>query len=273
MTTIGPVTLTVSDLGRSLAFYRERIGFSVHSQGGGSARLGAGGADLLLLEERKDAVRVAGTTGLFHFAILLPSRAALAKALAHLVETRTPLQGAADHIVSESLYLADAEGNGIELYRDRPRETWTWRDGQLAMATDPLDVDALWREGRADDAPWQGLPAGTTMGHVHLRVAHIAPAERFYCDLIGFSLTARYGRQASFVAADGYHHHVAFNTWGGVGAPPPPKNALGLKEIVIDLGDRGAVERAVERLGKAGIAIGPDGLVIDPSGNAVRLAG
>jgi catechol 2,3-dioxygenase len=271
MTTMGPVTLIVGDRQRQVAFYRERIGLRVLSEDASSVHLGVEGGDLLVLEERKDAVRAVGTTGLFHVAILLPSRAALARALARLAETKTPLHGAADHRVSESLYLADPEGNGLELYRDRPRESWVWHDGLVTMTTDPLDVDGLLAEGEAQGTPWRGLPDGTRVGHVHLRVAHIAPAERFYCDLIGFDLTTRYGDGASFVATGGYHHHVAFNTWAGVGVPPPPANARGLKEFVVNLGQAGEVGRAVLRLRAAGLEVADGNLVRDPSGNPVRL--
>ena len=272
MISMGPVTLTVVDLPRAVSFYRERIGLRVHAQEEASARLGTGGDDLLVLEERRAAVRAAGTTGLFHFAILLPSRAGLARALRHLVETRTPLQGASDHLVSESLYLADPEGNGIELYRDRPRENWVWNEGLVAMATERLDVQALLAEGESDETSWAGLPAETRIGHVHLRVAHIAQAERFYCDVLGFDLTARYGDMASFVAAGGYHHHVAFNTWAGVGAPRPPADAAGLKEFVVRLEDPDAVGKALTRARAAGDPVETGDVLRDPSGNAVRLA-
>lgn len=271
MISMGPVTLTVLDLEGALAFYRQRIGLRVHAEDGASARLGVGGDDLLILTGRKNAERTVGTTGLFHFAMLLPSRAGLARALHRLAATRTPLHGAADHRVSESLYLADPEGNGIELYRDRPRETWTWNDGLVGMTTDPLDLDALLAEGDADATPFTGLPAGTTMGHVHLRVAAIAAAERFYCDVIGFVLTARYGDLASFVAAEGYHHHVAFNTWSGEGAPPPPAGAAGLAEFAVRFGDADAVGRVLTRARAAGVPVGAGNVLRDPSGNAVRL--
>jgi catechol 2,3-dioxygenase len=273
MTTIGPVSLTVADLPRALAFYTERLGFRVHAEDGGTARIGAGASDLLVLVERKGAQRAPGTTGLFHFAVLLPSREALALALARLAETRTLLHGASDHSVSESLYLADPEGNGIELYRDRPRADWVWENGALQLTVDPLDVEALLQEAASSDAAWNGLPAGTVIGHVHLKVAHIPPAERFYCDLLGFALTARYGAKASFVAARGYHHHIAFNTWSGVGVPPPPDGATGLSEFVVHLSDADELERVLARLSRAGIPFAPGGLVRDPSGNAVRLDG
>jgi len=272
MTTIGTVSLTVADLPRALAFYTERLGFRVHAEDRGSARLGAGANDLLVLVERKGAQRAPGTTGLFHFAVLLPSREALALALARLADTRTLLQGAADHLVSESLYLADPEGNGIELYRDRPRPTWVWEAGEVRMTVDPLDVEALLQEAAASNTAWTGMPAGTVIGHVHLRVAHIAPTERFYCDLLGFDLTARFGAKASFASFGGYHHHVAFNTWSGVGAPPPPEGAAGLREFVVHLGGADEVEGALARLSAAGVPIQPGALVRDPGGNAVRLA-
>jgi len=272
MTTVGPVTLTVADLPRAVAFYTERLGFRVHADDRGTARLGAGGGDLLVLVEDNAARPAHGTAGLFHFAVLLPSRAVLARSLARLAETRTRLQGAADHRVSEALYLADPEGNGIELYRDRPRGEWTWEGGHVQMTTDPLDVETLLAEGEAQATSWSGLPKGTVIGHVHLRVGRIAPAERFYCDLLGLDLTARYGPMASFVSYAGYHHHVAFNTWGGVGAPPAPDGTAGLAEFVLTLPSAEDVDRILMRAADATVPVGADALLRDPSGNAVRLA-
>jgi catechol 2,3-dioxygenase len=272
MTTVGPVTLTVADLARAVGFYTERLGFRVHETASGTARLGAGGADLLVLVESNQARPAPRATGLFHFAVLLPSRKDLAEALARLVDTRTPLQGASDHLVSEALYLADPEGNGIELYRDRPRAEWTWENGGIRMTTDPLDVAALLDEAVATASAWRELPEGTVLGHVHLRVAHIAPAERFYCDLLGFELTTRYGAMASFVSSGGYHHHVAFNTWGGVGALPPPEGAAGLKEFVVRYPGADDLGRALSRIRAAGVPVAEGDRVRDPSGNVVRLA-
>lgn len=274
-TKLGSVSLTVSDLERSLAYYTERIGLAVHAREGGTARLGAGGDDILVLVERRGARRVRGTTGLFHFAVLLPSRQALAHALARLVALRTPMQGAADHLVSEALYLGDPDGNGIEIYRDRPRDAWRWEGGEIAMATEPLDLEALLEEGRAGRDGGGGLPKGTVLGHMHLHVARIAPAERFYRDVLGFDLTTRFGPTASFLSAGRYHHHVAVNTWAGIDAPPPPEDGVGLREFEVRLPDAGEVERVTARLRAAGLPLeeGPAGpLVRDPSGNAVRLA-
>jgi catechol 2,3-dioxygenase len=274
-TRLGSVSLTVSDLDRSLAFYTERLGFRVHAREHAVARLGAGDEDILIFVERKGARRVRGTTGLFHFALLLPSREALALAFEHLAESHTPMQGAADHLVSEALYLADPDGNGIEIYRDRPRAEWRREHGEIAMATEPLDLEALIEAAEASAATYGGLPAGTVLGHVHLHVARIAPAERFYRHVIGFDLTTRFGPTASFLSAGGYHHHLAVNTWAGVDAPPPPEDAAGLREFEIVVPDADDVERVAARAADAGhpVETDTDGVLLrDPSGNAVRVA-
>lgn len=274
-TRLGSVALTVADLERSLAFYQERLGFRVHRREGAEARLGAGGDDILVLVERKGARPVRGTTGLFHFAVLLPDRGALASAFGRLAATRTPMQGAADHLVSEALYLGDPDGNGIEIYRDRPRDTWRREDGEFLMATEPLDLEALLEEADAAARPWTGLPPGTALGHVHLHVARIPPAEAFYRAVLGFDLTARYGPAARFLSAGGYHHHVAINTWAGVDAPRPPADAAGLRDFVVVLPDPDEVARVAARVEAAGFPIRQDAggpVVADPSGNAVRLA-
>ena len=228
---IGQVSLTVRDLERSLSFYREVLGFVELGPG----RLGpAGGRVLIELHERKDAiVKPRRSAGLFHFAILVPSRAALGRSLRRLAETRWPMSGAADHLVSEALYLNDPDGLGIEIYRDRPRDTWRVANGELAMATDPLDLQAIHDEPGAETA-WNGLEAGTIMGHVHLHVPHIDTAEAFYCGRIGFDPIVRRYPGALFVSAGGYHHHLGLNTWAGIGAPPPPENSAGLRSFTIE---------------------------------------
>jgi catechol 2,3-dioxygenase len=272
-TTIGAVHLTISDLRRSIRFYETHLGFSLHRRDDRTASLGAGGADLLVLTQCETAPRVRGTTGLYHFAILVPSRADLARSLRRLVATDTIIQGAADHGVSEALYLADEDGNGIEIYRDRPRDQWPIVGGHLQMGADPFDLDALLTEaGRADSAA--GLPAGTTIGHVHLHVSRLEDAHAFYVDLLGFELMQRYGPSALFVAAGGYHHHIGLNTWAGVGAPPPPPGAIGLEHFVVMLPDDAARDSVVGRLTAAGIVPEPvDGglLVHDPAKNAILL--
>ena len=234
---IGQVSLTVRDLNRSLSFYRDVLGLVDAGRAGpaGSAALGPpGGRVLIELHERTDAVaKPRRSSGLYHFAILVPSRAALGRSLRRLSEMRWPLSGAADHLVSEALYLDDPDGLGIEIYRDRPRDSWRIVDGEMAMATDPLDVEALGEEPGAK-TPWGGLEFGTIMGHVHLHVAHLDAAEELYCGRIGFEPMLRRYPGALFVAAGGYHHHVGLNTWAGVGAPPPPENAVGLRSFTIE---------------------------------------
>jgi catechol 2,3-dioxygenase len=216
-------------------FYRDVLGFHESHRDGRTAVLGPdGGRPLIELHENTDAIAKPGrTTGLYHFAILVPSRAALGRSLRRLAEQRWPMTGASDHLVSEALYLNDPDGLGIEIYRDRPRAEWTVRNGQIMMATDPLDLPSLLDEPGAD-SPWRGLEAGTVMGHVHLHVPSLDTAEDFYCRKIGFEATVRGYPGALFVAAGGYHHHLGLNTWAGAGAPPPPEHAVGLRSFTIE---------------------------------------
>jgi len=269
-THIGAVHLTISDVGRSVRFYQAHLGLTLHRRDQRTAWMGAGDRDLLVLSQAERAPRVRGTTGLYHFAILVPTRADLARALRRLVETETVLQGAADHFVSEALYLADEDGNGIEIYRDRPRADWPFVDGQLQMGADPVDFDDLLAEASGDGGG--GLPGGTTIGHVHLHVSRLADAQRFYVDVLGFDLMQRYGPSALFVSAGGYHHHIGLNTWAGVGAPPPPPGAIGLRHFDVSLPTDAAVADVMLRVRAAEIPIeSVDGgfLVRDPSGNAI----
>lgn len=273
-THIGAIHLTVADLDRALAFYQNVLGFKVHRLTEDTAHLGAGGPDLLVLVAQPGARPAHGTTGLYHFAILVPSRRDLARSLKRLAETRAPVEGFADHKVSEAIYLSDPEGNGIEIYRDRPRNAWYDSQGRLHMTTDPLDLENLIAELRDDHEPWAGLKPETTIGHIHLRVASIPQAEAFYRDVLGFGLMARYGPAASFLSAGGYHHHIGVNTWGSLGAPPPPPDATGLRAFDIVLPNREEMLRVVDRLWAAGIAAEEQEagfLVRDPSYNGLRL--
>ena len=252
-TRIGAVHLTVRDLERSAAFYTERLGLRARALESGLA-LHAGDEDLLVLVENRNARPARGVTGLYHFALLVPSRKELALVLRRLAATRTPLQGASDHGVSEALYLADPDQIGIEIYRDRPRAEWPREAGQLAMGTAPLDTSALLRESDGAGDPLAPLAPGTTMGHVHLHVADLDDAERFYVGTMGFERMQRYGPSALFVSAGGYHHHVGLNTWQGAGAPPPPPDATGLRQFELLLPDGDAREALAERLRRAGVA-------------------
>ncbi len=271
-TAIGQVHLTVADLDRSVRFYQTHLGCTLHGRDNVTARLGAGGADLLVLTEGRAARRAHGVTGLYHFAILVPSRIELAHSLRRLMDMGTVMQGFADHGVSEALYLADPDGNGIEVYRDRPPEQWPRRGGQLRMGTAPLDVALLLSELRGQPASWPGLSPTTVVGHVHLHVAHLDTSEQFYVNVIGFDVMQRYGHAALFVSAGGYHHHIGLNTWAGVGAPPPPPGAIGLRHFVVRVPSRGALASVRARLVAGGHAPDVDGQslrVRDPSGNAI----
>lgn len=229
----------------------------MHESGTQQAALGAGEPWLVLHAAPTAPPRPRGTTGLYHFAVLVPSRADLAQSLRRLLDTRTPLQGVADHGVSESLYLADPDGIGIEIYRDRPRHEWPFVNGQLRMTTDPLDLEGLLAEHPAPEHPSpHHLAPDTRVGHIHLQVSDLDAARRFYVDVLGFELMQRFGRGALFVAAGGYHHHLGLNTWEGVGAPPPPAGAIGLDHFEVKLGD-GSGDGST--------------LVRDPSANAILL--
>jgi catechol 2,3-dioxygenase len=259
-TTIGSVSLTVSDLERARQFYERVIGLPADS-------------DLIDLHGDRSAHALdRRATGLYHFAILVPSRADLAQALARIAEAHWPLDGASDHLVSEALYLSDPDGNGIEIYRDRPREEWSVRDGQLQMATIPLDVNGLLQQ--ASRVREETVAAGTRIGHVHLQVSDLGEAERFYNGVLGFDVTVRGYPGALFVSAGGYHHHLGLNTWHSAGASPPPPGSVGLRSFDVVLPDRAALEHTLERVRAAGIEGKPlDGgtLVGDPAGNAVLL--
>jgi catechol 2,3-dioxygenase len=274
-THMGRVALTVADLARSLDYYQERIGLKLLDQSASHALLGVEGRDLLWLQEQP-GIRPfpqRGYSGLYHYAILLPSRQDLGVELRHLAETQTTLTGASDHGVSEALYMSDPDGHGIEIYRDRPRAEWPRRpDGELAMVTDPIDGRGVIEAGAEKE--WQGMPAGTVMGHVHLHVSHLAAAENFYVNAIGFDLMQHFGGQAAFVSAGGYHHHLGMNVWAGVGVPPAPEDRARMLWYEIVLPNNDALEATVERLQAAGIAtekVDTGMRVRDPAQNNVIL--
>lgn len=276
-THIGHVHLKIRDLGRSLAFYRDLLGLQEVDRDGSTVFLAARahGPVLLVLTQWPQArPKPRHTTGLYHVAFRLPDRLELARVCQQLIEHGWPFQGFVDHKVSQALYLADPDGIGLELYRDHPRERWPWRDGHLAMRTDPLDMEALLAEARADPRPWQGLHPDTDIGHVHLHVADLDQAEAFYHGRLGFRVTQRDYPGARFFAAGGYHHHIGTNIWAGVGAPPPPDNAVGLRYFTVCLEDREAFQEMASRLHAAGGAVdlGHEAIGLsDPSGNVVVL--
>jgi catechol 2,3-dioxygenase len=280
-TRLGPVTLTVRDLDRVRRFYEQVIGLRVlgDSDDRRAAELGVedGQPLVALTADPAATLRPPGTTGLFHLAVLVPDRIELARALRRVSETGWRLAGASDHLVSEALYMSDPEGNGIEIYRDRPSAEWG-RDGDdIRMATLPLDLRGLLGEleGQPANLPTGALPAGTRIGHVHLNVADLDEAEAFYRGLLGFGVTVRGYPGALFLSAGGYHHHVGLNTWAGEGAPPPPPDAAGLRAFEVALPTRSDLDAIVGRLTDSGSDISSsDGKVVirDPSGNGVALS-
>jgi catechol 2,3-dioxygenase len=273
-TAVGSVSLTVSDLQRSRQFYERVVGVrGIDREDGSLAFGGPGGVPFLELHEDSSAPPLDhGATGLFHFAVLMPSRAELARSLRRIAEARWPLSGASDHLVSEALYLSDPDGNGIEIYRDRPREQWPVREGSLQMATLPLDLDDILRE--SPESGEQPVPPDTRLGHVHLQVSELEQSERFYSEILGFDVTVRGYPGALFVSAGGYHHHIGLNTWNSAGAGPPRPGSIGLRSFEVLLPDRSSLERTLERVRAAGLdgeAVDGGMLIRDPSGNGVLL--
>ncbi|TYR81251.1 VOC family protein [Priestia megaterium] len=272
-TFVGQVALKVQDLERSLAFYQNIIGFRVLTQSATEAVFTADGqTPLLSIEQRADLLpKQSRTTGLYHFALLLPTRFDLGKVLKHLVESGYPLQGASDHLVSEAIYLADPDGNGIEIYRDRPSETWEWNESEVVMATEPMDAQGVL--AASDGKAWAGLPKDTVMGHIHLHVSELAQTEVFY-QTLGFDVVNYFHNQALFMSTGRYHHHIGLNIWNGVGAPAPVDNSVGLKFFTLIFPNEAARNQIVKQLKAIGAdVIEENGQLFtnDPSGNKIKL--
>ncbi len=267
---MGAIGLSVADLGRSLEFYRRAIGMEVLEQSDGTAGLGVGGRRLLALEERRGAKRNPEAADLYHFALLLPSRAALGRQLRHLLQADVTLTGAADHHVSEALYLDDPDGHGIELYRDRPRPDWPV-EGRIRLTNARLDHEGILAAGNASGESWTGLDPGTVMGHVHLQTQDLARAQRFYVERLGFDIIQSDPR-VTFMSIAGYHHHVAVNTWGRKRRPAAPEaGGIGLLWYEIRL------HGAADLTGLAAVlpdARSADGALTarDPSGIPLRFS-
>jgi catechol 2,3-dioxygenase len=270
---IGRVRLRVGDLGRSLGFYRDLLGFQVEREEGSKLVLapqadpGAkseSGRELLVLEEipgiRRRPSRPA-TTGLYHVAFLVPTRGELGRALLALHHSGYPLRGMSDHAVSESVYLDDPDGNGLEIYADRPRESWPVRDGVVQVTVDPMDVEDVVGAGRESSAPWTGLHPATTVGHVHFTVSNLERAVVFYRDVVGFDVMMRIPSLAA-VSAGGYHHHINLNTWAGEGAPADSDRVAGLAGWELRVPASQARRALLDRLAGAGaLTAAPEGAV------------
>jgi catechol 2,3-dioxygenase len=277
-TQVGALSLTVSDLARSIEYYRDDIGLAVLSQSGSGAVLGVGEHPLLELEE------VAGAapwprggrsyTGLYHLAILLPTRKDLGRWLKHWLDLGHPMPGQGDHLVSEALYLEDPDGHGIEMYRDRPRDQWEWTDGQVRMATDPVDVRGLLDEADEAGQIWNGMPDGSKLGHIHLQVGDIPQADAFYHGVLGFDIVVQMPT-ALFLSAGGYHHHIGMNIWHSKGAGPGPTGTVGLRSFSVVFATGEARQEVLKRIESAGLDItrlaNGDAVVYDPWQNKIAL--
>lgn len=274
-TTLGRVVLQVSDLARSQRFYEQVLGFRAIRSAAGTALLGAHMSDrpLVELRERPGARPLGrrGKLGLFHFAILLPDRPSLGRFVRHLAELDVPA-GAGDHVVSEAFYLNDPDGLGIEVYADRPRETWTRVGRQLVMGTDPVDVEGLLRD--AGPLQWVGMPTGTVIGHVHLHVGDLARGSAFYHDAVGFDRVVWGYPGALFFGAGGYHHHLGTNVWAGAGAPPAAEDDARLVEWTVSVPSLADVDAVAVSVAKGGFAItrdDDDAVARDPWGTQLRF--
>jgi catechol 2,3-dioxygenase len=283
-TQMGHISLTVANLDNQLEFYQKAMGFKLHWREGNKAALGAGEADLLILNEETNVKKYRGVTGLYHVAYLFPNRRELAIAMARLFALKYP-NAPTDHIMTKTTYLDDLEGNGIELYCESPEDgTWTFKDGKFESyrkdgswsdGREPLDVDALFTHIKEEDRIDQPVPPELKIGHVHLHVRDVDEAVDFYHGIIGFDVMGIAKTfQAAFVSAGGYHHHLGLNTWQGRGAPPPPPDAVGLRYYTIDLPTQAAYDEVIARVDKAGISSNQTDaglLIYDPSQNGVVL--
>jgi catechol 2,3-dioxygenase len=261
---LGPVHLAVRDLDRAIDWYERALGLRLHSRGEGTAELGDGADSVIVLEEDPEAIPAGRHAGLYHYALLYPSRAALARAALRLIKARTAIQGASDHGTHEAIYLPDADGNGIELAADRPREQWPTGLGYSGGPA-PLDFEDLVATVSGED-PLEQVDDGLRVGHLHLHVGDIDEALAFYRDLVGFEEQANLGT-AAFLSAGGYHHHLGVNVWKGRGVGPPPEHAVGLRNWTIVLPTADDVAEIRGRLDKAGVAVADrdDGVLVrDP---------
>jgi catechol 2,3-dioxygenase len=279
-TTIAYARLKVADLERSADFYVDKVGFKPNVKNGDTLGLSATGLPpycIYLTEIEYAEPKPPRTTGLYHAAVRFPSRIGLANSLKRLLSFEWSFRGAADHGVSEALYLVDPDGNGLEFYADRPKSQWQRSNGHIRMGTDALDLNDLLNA--SNDGARPALPEGTNMGHVHLQVADLGQARHFYHDILGLDVTQEDYPGALFLSAGGYHHHIGLNTWAGKDAPPPPPQAVGLGSFGLRIPNGNAFQAVRKRLDSAGVAaeeVRENGIfkslkVLDPSGNQVDL--
>ncbi|HLR70811.1 MAG TPA: VOC family protein [Pseudogracilibacillus sp.] len=273
ITFISHVNIKVQNLERSLAFYQNVIGFKILGKTENQAKLTADGKTVLLsIEQPKNITpKEKRTTGLYHFALLLPNRFDLANIVRHFAKIGLQF-GSSDHLVSEALYVVDPDGNEIEIYIDRDPSEWNWKNGEVAMAVDPINFEDLLSEGNQQG--WSGLPESTIMGHIHLHVSELKKTEEFYIKGLGFEVVNRYGSQALFISDGKYHHHIGLNTWNGVGAPAPTSNSVGLESFTLKFSDEEKRNKIISQLESIGASVYKENgsyMTSDPSGNRIIL--
>ncbi|WP_273852753.1 VOC family protein [Guptibacillus spartinae] len=263
--------LFVSDLNRSTHFYKEMIGFKILMKSNDTVVFTTNGKTPLLTIEESSRIRSYPSTGLYHFALLVPERKHLANVLTHLLSTGYPLQGASDHDVSEAIYLGDPDGNGIEIYADRPANEWNWEEDQVVMTTKALNVEELMKKASGG---MKELPENTVLGHVHLQVSDLKEAKDFYQKGLGLQIVSQIGHDAIFASYGGYHHHIGLNTWQSAGALPPAEKSTGLKWFSIVFKNNLERNKRVEQVKKFSNVWEKDEdfYTNDPSGNMIRLS-
>ncbi|MFC3418479.1 VOC family protein [Salinicoccus hispanicus] len=270
---VSHVKINVSDMESALAFYTRLLGFSILEQNDREVHLTADGKTCFLTLNVPDhPVEKKKTTGLYHFAILLSERSDLAALVIHLARNNVAL-GAADHSVSEAIYLNDPDGNGIEVYVDRPSETWLWRGDNVQMTTEPLDFEEMSKTLRPDQK-WEKMPESAIMGHLHLHVSDLSPAVIFYTTGLGLEIVSEFMGSAVFMSTSRYHHHVAVNAWNGTGVPQPEPGSVGLDTFTLAYPDQDALDAAVKRLSSLGYDVSDEDhsmISVDPSGNKVKM--
>ncbi|MFZ0445674.1 MAG: VOC family protein [Bacillus sp. (in: firmicutes)] len=274
-TFVGHVKIKVENLERSLTFYQDTLGFDILERTNSTATLTTDGkTSILSLEQPENVIPKQGrTTGLYHFAILLPERSDLANIVVHFVEKGIRF-AASDHLVSEALYLDDPDGNGIEIYSDRDPSVWKWDSNEVAMTTIRLDIQNLLTSIKPE-GKWEGMPQSTVMGHIHLHVAELEKTEEFYIKGLGLGVVNRFAGQALFMSDKKYHHHVAINVWNGVGAPKPANNSVGLESFTLIFADEQKRQETINNLQEIAAPVieqKNQWITQDPSGNTIVLA-
>ncbi|MGX7139909.1 VOC family protein [Facklamia languida] len=253
-TYVGEVLLRVSNLSESIRFYEGVIGLTLKEESPSQASFTTNGKDTLLtiIEPEGIQAKKEQTTGLYHFALLLPTRADLAQVVRHFVQEEIRF-ASGDHLVSEAIYLSDPDGNGIEIYADRDPAKWEWHNGEVAMTTERVDLEDLLQEETTD--AWQGLPEDTVMGHIHLQVNNLEESEKFYIEGLGFSVVSHYGISALFISTHKYHHHIALNTWAGRHLRHAEESETGIESYIILFPSEEVRNEKIAQLKKIGAAI------------------